>query len=604
MTDEQIHDWDGTYVLVPQAQGTATAPLSTTTARARVARWMHQEPQRSQLRRVVLRYEGILDESVVVGEDALFRALFARLESGRLCVSRAGLARETMHETPILGEGEDTSEEGEVVDTEPQIRPCDFETLVIKCKHMPADRKIADARFWRANGNDLDNLPAPRAGRAYTKVIEVIASDEERKADDISIALEGGPGYTCGSSHPKITVRDLARNQRVFEGQTSATFKAVCRALPPPPDAYTNPFRLILYYFFPTQAQNVYTIDVESCGRLDDGSYGFGRSQQKVRAYPSDKYKLKLEIPALKKKTFERGAAVLEDGTAVDTRETSSTSGGQTTSTSEKLAVGANKVSYEYEKKVAPIDDPVREAAASFSITRDGKDLKGTNTLGQFINTLVNLQNTIQSMMNFIRDFQPQVGWKFVFELELFKGELEYEWGYKEWEDHTVYEWWKFGISMTLFALMLELRFGADFKVCGFGITVVVFGKVEIDAKVAAEKEASPADSKPWELVVASEPKGALGIRSALGADWVKAEGKLTVGLKFEAKCKCSTKEPFHIDWQLDREPVKAVIVGSVKWVGSIERSWTLVDGREAWQQGRFPGADPEVRALPGQRAA
>src|SRR5690606_1173064 len=150
------------------------------------------------------------------------------------------------------------------------------------------------------------NLPPPAGGRPRTKVIEVVGSHLDRGAAEITVELQGGPGYGCARNPPKLTIVDSARERPVFDGQTRVTFKAKCRALPPPPSALTNPFALVTYHFFPDQVLNLYTIDVESCGVLADGSYGFGRSQQKVRVYPKDTYKLSVSIPAVSKRSYER----------------------------------------------------------------------------------------------------------------------------------------------------------------------------------------------------------------------------------------------------------------------------------------------------------
>ncbi len=88
-----------------------------------------------------------------------------------------------------------------------------------------------------------------------------------------------------------------------------------------------------------------------------------------------------------------------------------------------------------------------------------------------------------------------------------------------------------------------------------------------------------------------SEPKGELGVRAALGADWVKAEGKITVGMVFEAKCKISNAEPFQIDWRVDRKQVEAVLHGRIRWIGSFDRKWELWPKRDKWVAGLFPGS-------------
>jgi hypothetical protein len=46
---------------------------------------------------------------------------------------------------------------------------------------------------------------------------------------------------------------------------------------------------------------------------------------------------------------------------------------------------------------------------------------------------------------------------------------------------------------------------------------------------------------------------------------------------------------------------VKANVVGSVKFIGSIQRSWTVVEERKNWKTGRFPGGDPHQKPLRSQ---
>ena len=274
-----------------------------------------------------------------------------------------------------------------------------------------------------------------------------------------------------------------------------------------------------------------------------------------------------------------------DDGTLVTKAEYQS---GGLTGDAEKgsIALEGDELKLEHETK--PVDGPLDQISPGFSLTRNGDDLEGAAKIGELIHGLVTLERQIQEIMNFIRDFQPQVGWKLVFEIELFKGDLSYEWGYKEWNDHTVFEWWKVEVGMTLFALKLELSFGADLRVCGFGITALIFGNVSVDAAVKASKEATPDDSAPLAIGVEGGPKGQLGIRSALGADWITAEGTITVGLTFEGELKCGDGEGLHIPWVLNYDGVEAQVTGSVRWVGSISKKWTLSDGQKPWKRGRF----------------
>ncbi|MCA9639216.1 MAG: hypothetical protein KC492_00945 [Myxococcales bacterium] len=524
----------------------------------------------------------------------------------------------------------------------PETHPCDFETIALKCSHCPdseGKRKLSQIDFKKQGAVTTNTFKQPPSGskRKFIDRLQVVANHEDKGADDITIELAGGPGYTCGHAHPHIDILDQATGKwEHHQGETNVTFKAKCKKLPPPPSAYQNPLSLIRYYFFPQQVLNNYRVDIESCGLKDDMSRGFGRLTQTIDVFPSDTYKISLSIPSLKKLSYTKSKAQLlgdKKGTTLSSTETENSSPllrkSETTSSSESSSGDKIETEKTYAvkegrdglqetvkesldkdnnyssstelKKVDPVDHPVRDMAASFTFERNGKDVKGSETIGQFINALVNIQNEIQSVMNFINDFQPQVGWKFIFELELFKGDLSYEWGFKEWEDQSVYKWWKFEIGMTLFAVKLEVSFGASFKVAGVGITAVIFGNVSVDCRISASKEASPDKPEPWQSKLAAEPKGELGIRSALGADWVKAEGKLTCGFPFEAVCVASNDEPFHIDWKLEFTGVKAVVTGHVKFVGSISKEWTVMQPKKNWKTGKFPGGEDNKKPLKGK---
>jgi hypothetical protein len=512
------------------------------------------------------------------------------------------------------------------------VKPCDFEKVTFKCSHCGGKKRtIADLQFWREGGQNKNNLKLPPAGskRKASTRFEVVAGSKEKDADPIQIEVLGGPGYGCDGKHPHITIVD-SRGKRVeHEGETKVELKAVCLALPPPATAYANPFALILYHFFPDRAVNQYSVTVESCGLGQDLSRGFGKVTQLVAAYPSDEYKLEIEIPSFKKRSYtrEKGKSgderydskesETEKGWSGEkekssTKETSSSSkieressygyqnrqGGLSETTKESLD-DKNQYSRSTESKDKnPVSNPVKSCAATVKLERNGGDLEGSASLGKLINAIVNIQNEIQSVMNFIKDFQPQVGWKFTFEMELFKGKLCYEWGYKEWKDHAVCRWWKFSIGMTIIKVELELSFGAQLKVAGCGITAVIFGKTSMSVGVDASKESNPDKPEPWELTLKGKPEGEIGIRAALGADWVTAEGKLTIGFPFKAVCKCDTSEPFHIDWSLSFSGVDAVVEAQLKFVGKVSKKWTVLEEKKDWKKGRFPAGDEQQTGL------
>lgn len=454
------------------------------------------------------------------------------------------------------------------------------------------------AQFWWERGTAKNNLRQVQ-GRPYGEVIEVVAG-AVRYPDKISISLDGGPGYTCSHNHPRITItEERSKEALVFEGKTTAEFEAKSRELLP---VLSNPtgLQLLSFFYFPDGTSNTYVVEVEACGCRSTAGDGVGRSRHEVLARPIDLYKLSLSLPALKKTTYEKSAGI-SDRLSLVTAEERTVEKGLGWSESDREKTTTKKASEKHllspKQITAPQveqDDvhPLVEAARSFKFERDGEDIKGTEAIGEFIYTLIEAEKQLKEISDFIRDFQPQVGWKFVYELELFKGELSCEWGFKEWEDHTVYRWWALEVAMTLIAFKAEVRFGAGFRVCGCTIECFVFGNFSIDAKLGLSAEASPEDPKPFESVISSESKGELGLRSRLGGDWAHAEGKLVVSMKFTAKVQLSTKEPLHIDWRIDYGGIYCHVVGHVKWVGAIDRKWKVAEEKKPLTYGSIPARD------------
>lgn len=463
-----------------------------------------------------------------------------------------------------------------------ELIPCDFEKVVIKCSHCGGDRSIAQFEYSYDGGQIQDNLPRPKSG-SFSSTIQLTAGDSDSTADELSIELQGGPGYACGKSHPLISITDRATNEtQTLPGATSHKLKAKSKTVEMPKLAWMSPAAILAYFFFSPKTTNRYIVEVESCGVLADLSPGFRKLSRLVEVYSSDTYKFQVTIPTVFNRKYAGARTKALTGNA-------QWEGGLVTGN-------------QWDKKSAynqghPISQPAKDAGASIVFERNGEGVKGTATFGEIIKGIVNLQNAIQETMNFIQEFQPQVGWKFDFELEVFKGDLSFEWGCKEWSDHRVYKWWKFSAELTILALKLELSFGVDFKIWRFCITALVSGAIGGEVKLAGSKENSPDDSKPWELAANGKVEGDLQVRSALGADWVKAKGKLSAGLPTEAVCKISTEEPMTVDWKIEFSGLKGEVEGSVKFLGSYTKEWTIIKKRTIGQ-GSFPGGDKQVEGV------
>lgn len=577
-------------------------------------------PQADQLRRMAFEdalFEVSLHPSADVSDAAIVECLTDACMQGRVALVR----------TRRAGGGASTprTDEEEVVEEDANL-PCDFEYLLIKCSHMPdsdpdGKRTMAGAKFWKEDGSDKNDLPAPRSSRAAEKMIEVVAGTEEKDGDEITIELLGGPGYNCGKSHPHVKVTRSGQTIVDKKGETTVKFKAVA---PKWSETANGSISAILKRLWGGSGeQNVYLIDVAACGRHPGNEpKAHGRRKQKLRVYDDATYKFSLDIPPLGTRSRKGGGGRYLDGRddidaqyrersrtgkdgvertqlditernadgtleRLESRSTTVEDGVRRTETHMRSAdYSGSGVSVGTDR---PADSRLVKSATSFSLTREGVELDISAQIGEMLDNLVRFQDRLDEIKDFIQDFQPKVGWSFDIGVELFKGNVGFEWGKKEWTDHTVYDYWKFHIEMTLIAITINADFGIEFEVWWADIVAKVYGVVSIDAKLKTEGESNPDGPKPVSVAVTSEPSGELGVRAALGADWVKAEGKLTAGMTFEAKCEVTDAKPFQIDWRVDRKKVEAKLSGRIRWIGGFDRKWKLYDAKKQWLKGVFP---------------
>lgn len=455
--------------------------------------------------------------------------------------------------------------------------PCDFEKVAITCSHK--DRGSSPFEYTYA-GVIKDNLARPK-GRPFNPNIQVIAGVDDATADTLKIELSGGPGYGCSHAHPHVVITDRSTGERQkHETKTKLELLAKCTKLELPNYAYMTPTAVLAYFWFSPKTTRRYVIEVESCGVLADKSPGFRKLSRALDVFSSDTYKFSCSIPSLAKRAYNQSATRALEPNATWTE-------GKDDGWDPSSAYNQGH----------PISDPITDAVASVKLERNSEDLKATATLGEIVTALANLQNQIQSVMNFIKDFQPQVGWKFGFSIGFFQGDLALEWAAKEAKDHTVFKWWKFEADLTLITLELEASFGIDFTVWGFwSITAVIFGKVSGEAKLNSTTEATP-EQPSWAVKITAEIKGELGIKAALGADWVAAEGKFELAFPFEATPEISKDDGFGIDWRLDFDGLTAKVIGTIKFAGSFEKTIPIMDKRNLGA-GRFPDGAKHTAAI------
>ncbi len=477
------------------------------------------------------------------------------------------------------------------------VPPCDFAKIAIECSHTGnGDKKRGFGPFeYTFTGVIEDNLPRPKPARAvgsgrnkrtipakpFVPNIQVIAGPDDAEADTVKIELSGGPGYGCSKTHPHVVITDRSTGEKQkHHGKTKVELKAKCKKIELPVFAYMSPAAVLAYFWFSPKTTNRYMIEVASCGVLADQSPGFRKLSRQLDVFPNDTYKFSFSIPTVVNRTYTNSAtrALKPKAEWVDGKDDG------------------------WDKKSAynqghPIRDPVVETGESIELTRNGENLEATASLGKIVKAIVNVQNEIQSVMNFIKEFQPQVGWKFLFTVGFFKGDLALEWGAKEASDHTVFRWWKLEADLTLLSLELELSFGIDFRIWKiFSVTAVIFGKASGEAKLNLTEEAKP-DESDWSVKIATDIKVALGIKTALGADWVAAEGKLEIGYPFEASPNIHDQGGFGIDWKLEFSGLKAEVKGQLKFAGSFTKTIDIMPKRTLGS-GRFPDGAAQTKGI------
>jgi hypothetical protein len=468
--------------------------------------------------------------------------------------------------------------------------PCAFDKVSIECKHV-GQRGPWDFTF---NGQIQDNLPR-KQGKLLTPNIQAVASTS--KPETLKIKITGGPGYGCSKRHPKVVITNRATGKvETHEGKTEVSLEAKCVALPPPAHASMNPAAIIGYFWFPPGATTRYVAEVESCGVTKSLGRGFQKLSRQIEVFSDDKYKLSIEIPSLRQRAYEREGTgprklpILSHVPAAKPLEAGKTSHWSKETDYDKELPANNP--FHGQK---PIDRAITEVVSTVKLERNSEDLKVSESLGKMVRAIAELENNIQSIMNFIKDLQPTIGWKFSFKVGFFSGKMALEWGWKEAPgSNAVYGWWKFTPELTLLSLELEAEFGVDVAVLrSFKVTLVLFGKLGGEVKLETPVEATP-DKPTWDINIGAEINGELGIRLALGADWVTATGKMALAFPFEAQPQIDPKDGFGINWKLEFKGLTAHLVGSIKFVGGFTKTVTWIPPRTLGS-GRFP----EAKKLP-----
>ncbi len=293
----------------------------------------------------------------------------------------------------------------------------------------------------------------------------------------------------------------------------------------------------------------IYHIDVETCGVRNSGRT-VGSGHLEVAAYPGDQFALKLKLPPLGKysysKTSDLGTGqetITKEGRFRDTSvktvdqknnmvmnspstfsRTSTEDGWADTRTETFGPDGSPVITLELREK------PPEQATIEFS--RNGLADDATVNLNKILQLATSAQKRAEAIRELIKQWVPQIGFKFDVGVSFLEGSIGIAWGWKEAADHECFFGISANFSLWLFKITLSASFGISIGPAAMRVVGEIPGAgVRLDAKwdVRGPKDSvCPADAKAYGLIpaefrgeavfdiVACTWKAAAGVRSGI----------------------------------------------------------------------------------------
>lgn len=490
--------------------------------------------------------------------------------------------------------------------------PCDFDRLVISCSHCGREpRTIAGVAFWLDIGRRqiMTDMRHPRDRRIprVTDRFEVVDNDT------VTIAVSGGPGFHAG--HPTLTIipppnlgqRQVLRGARHqfrvhYEPNWFRTRLARLRSL-----SFSAGLR---QFFFPAPAR--WQVQYSTCGVRPGAAAAFRTWQRFITVYPRDLFKISITIPSYRK--VERARSRYREGAVSGSSRSRSETGGwsgTSQSSREEMRVSPTTELYRQTETAgdrqgtvrqvqtlathrgrdynpsnrvtaeARPDGLVRGSARGITITRNGENWSQEFKIAEFIGFLIDLRQQVLDLIRFFQalgDRMPRIGWSFAVEVEFFSGSLEYEWGYKEWQTHICYRYYKLEAGLTIFSGKVEIAFGLEL----LSAKAQVYGAVTGELKLNGSREAHPFNAgAAATITVAPQIGGEIGVRGALG-DWVEVVGRVNAGFEGAAEIGVA---PFSLTLKLDLSAGTGTFTARSRLLFNVTRRATLWDKRPIWDR-------------------
>ncbi len=459
----------------------------------------------------------------------------------------------------------------------PKKQPCDFDKVILKCSHNPAEEKEAASQrkkgvvLSRHKGLYRHDADVVRGGaNSNLLIFDLVAAKHPGGfLDLIRMVIGGGPGYHCSKGHPHVVVRNAGKT-KVRKGLKNVVEYG--RRKGRPPSLNQSPWTVLRQSFRPPI--NIYAVHVIACGVRPAG-YPVRTLHFRVRVFPADVYKIELAIPAAKKRAYAIGGGSeirkasewktkglrgqrykeqsVESGSpaagrsrstavrrtrsrdgqqaAIAITQTRTRSGRQMSrATTHSLDFQRQGNAYQVERERQRTEGGP-EDRRPFSFTVNNGEVETSYALSQLLNNIIQFKRTIQAIKDFVKNFQPQIGWKFTWELEFLAGTITAEWAYKEDIDHTVFLWGKLTAELTVLSAVVDISFGIEL----WAVTIKVGGRITGTVKFDDSIEfTGKRDKTPAEIVrgISGAITGRIYISVVAGADTFRGEAYVETALK------------------------------------------------------------------------
>ncbi len=223
-----------------------------------------------------------------------------------------------------------------------------------------------------------------------------------------------------------------------------------------------------------------YRISVDSCGVRNSGT-PVRSGHVDVLVYPYDQYTLTLTVPPIGRRSYSRSRSTTRSGTTDTTARTGA--GGVSTSesvergrdgsvTTDRSLTAGSRTYRETERTddlgggaslhtstplMVEASDPERP---SLEIKKNGAAEDVSANITAILRTLSSVERAVTAIRELLRNYVPQVGFRFEVSISFMQGSMAMSWGWKEHTNHQVYFAWVASITLWLFKIGMTLSFG------------------------------------------------------------------------------------------------------------------------------------------------